>query len=88
MMIEVKKFSATWCQPCKILNPMFDRMKTKVDSDVKFTYIDVEEEEELSRQYDVRSVPTVVIEKDGVEMERIIGLQQEIQYLNAINKLK
>jgi len=63
-------------------------MKTKVDSDVKFTYIDVEEEEELSRQYDVRSVPTVVIEKDGVEMERIIGLQQEIQYLNAINKLK
>jgi thioredoxin 1 len=67
---------------------MFDRMKTKVDSDVKFTYIDVEEEEELSRQYDVRSVPTVIIEKDGVEMERIIGLQQEIQYLNAINKLK
>jgi thioredoxin 1 len=67
---------------------MFDRMKTKVDSDVKFTYIDVEEEEELSRQYDVRSVPTVIIEKDGVEMERIIGLQQEIQYLTAINKLK
>lgn len=87
-MIEVKKFSAVYCQPCKILNPMFERMKEKVDSNVKFSYIDVEEQEDVARQYDVRSVPTVVIEKDGVEVERIIGLQQEIQYLNAINKLK
>jgi thioredoxin 1 len=87
-MIEVKKFSANWCQPCKILNPMFERMKEKVDKDVKFTYIDIEEDETTTQQYGIRSVPTVVIEKDGIEMERFIGLQQEIQYLNAINKLK
>jgi len=87
-MIEVKKFSATWCQPCKILNPMFERMREKVDKDVKFTYIDIEEDETATQQYGIRSVPTVIIEKDGIEMERFIGLQQEIQYLNAINKLK
>jgi thioredoxin 1 len=67
---------------------MFDKLKNKVGNDVKFTYIDVEEDVDTAQKYGVRSVPTVVIEKDGVEMERIIGLQQEIQYLNAINKLK
>ena len=87
-MIEVKKFSAVWCAPCRVLNPMFDKLKNKVGNDVKFTYIDVEEDVDTAQKYGVRSVPTVVIEKDGVEMERIIGLQQEIQYLNAINKLK
>jgi thioredoxin 1 len=87
-MIEVKKFSASYCAPCKILNPMFDRMKYKVDNNVKFTYIDIEQDEDSAQMYGVRSVPTVVIEKDGIEMERFVGLQQEIQYLNAINKLK
>jgi thioredoxin 1 len=67
---------------------MFDKLKNKVGNDVKFTYIDVEEDVDTAQKYGVRSVPMVVIEKDGVEMERIIGLQQEIQYLNAINKLK
>lgn len=84
-MIEVKKFSAIYCHPCKILNPMFERMKAKVDSNVKFSYIDIDEHSEIAQKYNVRSVPTVVIENNGVEVNRIIGLQQEIQYLNAIN---
>jgi thioredoxin 1 len=67
---------------------MFDKLKNKVGNDVKFKYIDVEEDVDTAQKYGVRSVPTVIIEKDGVEMERIIGLQQEIQYLTAINKLK
>jgi thioredoxin 1 len=87
-MIEVKKFSAVWCAPCRVLNPMFDKLKNKVDNNVKFTYIDVEEDVDTAQKYGIRSVPTVVVEKDGVEMERIIGLQQEIQYLNSINKWK
>lgn len=88
IMIEVKKFSAHWCSPYKVLNPMFERMKEKVDSNVKFSYIDVDEQSDIAQKYNVRSVPTVVIENNGTEVSRLIGLQQEIQYLNTINLTK
>jgi len=84
-MITVKKFSASWCGPCQALRPIFEEVKVRY-SNVKFEEVDVDENYELASQYGVRSVPTVVIEKNGAEVSRFTGLQSKLAYTNAINE--
>ena len=62
-------FSATWCGPCKQLK------KTLADSppDVSTVQIDIDEQRELSVEKKIRSVPTLILEKDGIEIKRTTG---------------
>jgi thioredoxin 1 len=55
-------------------------------SNVKFEEYDIDEYSEVTEQYGVRSVPTVIIEKNGVELQRFSGLSSKIAYVNAINE--
>ncbi len=84
-MVTVKKFSAAWCGPCRTLAPMMNEVKIQF-SNVKFEDVDVDENYELASQYGVRSVPTVVIEKNGKEVQRFAGVQSKLAYINAINE--
>lgn len=86
-MIEVKKFYAEWCGPCKMLGPIMEKVKTNY-TDVSFNDIDIDKQFEIAQKYFVRSVPTVIIEKDGEEVGRYAGLQSELTYKNALNELK
>lgn len=86
-MITVKKFEADWCGPCKALKPVFESLKGKVDSSVNISYIDVDRQQEEAVKYGVRSVPTVVIEQNGQEVKRLVGVQAESTYLKEINSL-
>jgi len=86
-MIQVKKFYATWCGPCKMLTPIIEGVK-KNHSDVQFENFDVDKDFEIAAKYSIRSVPTVIVEKDGVEVQRFAGLQGEMTYTNALNELK
>ena len=86
-MLEVKKFYATWCGPCKMLTPIMEQVKGKFN-DVSFQDSNIDEQFEVAQKYYVRSVPTVIIEKDGQEVQRFAGLQSEMAYSNALNELK
>lgn len=86
-MIEVKRFHAEWCGPCRTLAPIIENVKGKFEG-VSFTDVDVDKDFELAQKYFVRNVPTVVIEKDGEVVERFVGVQSELAYTNAINELK
>lgn len=86
-MLEVKKFYAEWCGPCKMLTPIMEQVQNKF-SDVSFESINIDSQFEVAQKYYVRSVPTVIIEKDGKEVQRFAGLQSEMAYSNAINELK
>jgi len=86
-MLEVKKFYGTWCGPCKMLTPTIESLKGKF-ADVKFEDIDVDKQFEAASKYSIRSIPTVVIEKDGKEVQRFSGVQSEMAYANALNEWK
>jgi thioredoxin 1 len=84
-MVEVKKFYAEWCGPCKVLSPLMENVKTKF-TNVKFENVDIDSQFEIAQKYFVRSVPTVIIEKNGKEVERFVGVQSELAYINALNE--
>lgn len=84
-MVTVKKFSAVWCGPCRALAPVINEVKSNF-SNVKFEDYDVDVAYEEATKYGVRSVPTVIIERDGKEVERFTGVSSKVAYINAINE--
>ena len=69
-MKTVKYFSATWCGPCQTFKPIMNEIANEGHS---VQFIDLDQQGDLAQQYNVRSVPTVVIEQNGSEVNRLIG---------------
>lgn len=65
-------FWATWCGPCRMLAPVFEELSKEVKG-VKFGKVEITENEELAQKYGVMSIPTLIIFKDGKEVERRMG---------------
>lgn len=70
----VLKFKAPWCSPCKSLAKTLDSVLPEF-SNIKVEEIDIDEDVEKSREYKIRSIPTIVMIKDGEEIDRLIGNQ-------------
>jgi thioredoxin 1 len=84
-MVTVKKFSALWCGPCRALAPVMNEVKGQF-SNVKFEEYDVDTDVDEVVKYNIVSVPTVIIEKNGQLIERFTGVSSKIAYTNAINE--
>lgn len=69
-------FFATWCGPCKMQGPVLEQLKNKVGDNANIIKIDVDRNPDLSAEYQIRSVPTLIIFKDGMPQWRASGLQQ------------
>ena len=69
-MKTLKYFTATWCGPCQRFKPIMQEVANE-GNHVKF--IDIDSQKDTAEQYNVRSVPTVVIEENGSEVNRLIG---------------
>ncbi len=85
-MVKVKRFTATWCGPCKTLAPVFAELESEIPG-VSFETIDVDQNKEEVMNYMVTSVPTVVIEKDGETIQRYTGVQPKSVYVTRIKSL-
>ena len=66
-------FYADWCGPCKMLAPVFQELAKDMDGTAKFVKIDVDNTQDIAARFQVSSIPTVAILKDGKEVDRIIG---------------
>jgi thioredoxin 1 len=71
-MKTIKYFSAKWCGPCRAFKPIMNEIANEGYS---VQFIDIDQNETLTSQYNVKSVPTTVIEENGVEVDRFVGAQ-------------
>lgn len=75
MSVTLKDFYADWCGPCKTQDPILDELAEEWDS-VEFEKVDVDEEQDVANEYQVRSLPTLIIENEDGVVERFVGVTQ------------
>lgn len=80
-MKKVLKFSATWCGPCKMLAKTLQSVQTEIEIEE----VDIEQNPELTQQYRIRGVPTLVLLQDDVELKRVVGVKSKEELENWIN---
>ncbi len=68
------EFSTEWCGTSHIIAPIIKEMAVKFKDDIKFCKIDIDEYEELSKQYGVRKIPTILLFNNGKVVDFIIGV--------------
>ena len=81
--ITLIDFYADWCGPCKALSPIIDEI-AETQTQITVGKVNVEEERDLSNKYHVRSIPTMIIFKDGHEIDRLIGYMSKEEILQKL----
>jgi len=79
-------FYATWCGPCKMTGPIIEQLAEEIKN-VKFVKVDVDQNQELSSQYQVFSIPTFLIFKDGQVVGQLVGATSKEGFLTEIQKV-
>ena len=70
-------FWASWCGPCKMMSPVVDQIAEEMNDTVKVGKVNIDEEQSLAVRYNVMSIPTFVVIKNGKEVGRTIGVQDK-----------
>ena len=83
MTVTLKDFYADWCGPCKTQDPILEELQEDWEG-VTFEKIDVDEAEDVANEYQVRSIPTIVVENDDGVVERFVGVTQREQLEDAL----
>lgn len=76
-------FYADWCGPCKMIAPVIEAI-AKENENTKFVKINVDEAQELAMEYNIMSIPTLVVIKNGEEVNRTVGLVDKSELLELI----
>ena len=77
-------FFATWCGPCRMLGPVLEQVSDEIGDKAKIYKVDIDECIDIAKRFGIMSVPTMIIFKDGKESEKLIGLRQKGQILDAL----
>ncbi|MDE6862882.1 MAG: thioredoxin [Eubacterium sp.] len=78
-------FWATWCGPCRMLSPIIEEIANDFDGKVKVGKVNVDEEQELALTFEIASIPTVVVIKDGRVINRAVGFMPKSKIENMLN---
>lgn len=80
-MKKILYFTAPWCGPCQTLGPIIESLSGQIN----YEKVNVDENQDLSIQYGVRNVPTLLLLENGKEVSRLVGVQSKETILNLYN---
>jgi thioredoxin 1 len=78
-------FWAEWCGPCRMVGPIVEQLAQSLEGKVKVFKLNVDQNQEIAMKYNVQSIPTLVIFKNGKEIARTIGLSPKEKYEKFVN---
>ena len=78
-------FWAEWCGPCKMLAPVLDELASEYDGKVKVGKVNIDNHQQLSVQYGIQSIPTLLVFKDGQVQEQHVGMKSKAVLKEALD---
>ncbi len=78
-------FWASWCGPCRMVAPIVEEVAKEVEGKAKVGKVNVDDEPELAREYNVMSIPTLIVIKNGEETERSVGAKPKAQLVKMLS---
>ena len=84
-MIKILDFYADWCQPCKQLAPILIQLEQEFDW-VTIEKINIEEDDDTVFKYQIMNIPTLIIFKDGKQVDKVVGMTSKSNLLDILNK--
>lgn len=80
-------FHAVWCGPCKMMGPTIEELAGEYDGKVLIGKIDVDENPETAGNFSVQSIPTILLMKNGVVVDRMVGVQSKDKLQDKLDAL-
>lgn len=80
---QVLYFTAKWCGPCKLFGPIFEEVSSEIN-EAEFEKIDVDANHERAAEYNIRSIPTILILKEGEIVDKMVGAQSAAVFKNKV----
>ncbi|MGA8164282.1 MAG: thioredoxin [Waddliaceae bacterium] len=84
--ITLVDFYADWCGPCRMMEPIIEELATEMEGKAKIAKIDIETSQKVTANFNVTSIPTLILFKDGNELQRIVGIKDKDSLLGVISK--
>ncbi|PSQ16364.1 thioredoxin [Halobacteriales archaeon QS_8_69_26] len=86
MSVKLMDFYADWCGPCKTQDPILEDVKEDWGDRFEFVKVNVDEEQDVANEYQVRSLPTLIVENDDGVVERFVGVTQRDDIEDALER--
>ncbi|MBP9758284.1 thioredoxin [Candidatus Dojkabacteria bacterium] len=84
--VTLVDFWAPWCGPCQMLGPVIEEIATELKDKANVYKLNVDDNPNISGRFNVMSIPTIMLFKDGEVVDTMIGVQHKDAYVNAIKK--
>jgi len=84
--VSLVDFWAPWCAPCRMLGPIIEELAAEYGDNAQVAKLNVDDNQDTARQYGVMSIPTMVIFKDGEEVDRLVGVMPKEQIAERLDK--
>ena len=83
--VSLVDFWAPWCGPCRMIAPVIEELAEDFDGKAKICKVNTDEEQDIAIQYGIRSIPTLLVFKDGELVDQMVGAASKDAFAEKIN---